>query len=136
MACSSNRSYEDAENKDQQFSIDYVGEILSTYNSAFHLNLNIDKIQPDKFRCHETFKQRQKNTQLDNTGQNSNDENQSTKPNKKQKEPAKCSIKAIRDLKVVRGDHSLISFLKLLVPQTSTRANFQIEISWFGSLFS
>ena len=93
MACSSNRRYEDAENKDQQFSIDYVGEILSSYNSAFHLNLNIDKIQQDKFRCHETFKQRQKNTQLDNTGQNSNDENQTTQPNKKQKKQQNAASK-------------------------------------------
>ena len=67
-----------------------------------HLIIIQNKIQPDKFRCHETFKQRQKNTQLDNTGQNSNDEKQSTKPNKKQKKPAKCSIKAIRDLSCQR----------------------------------
>ena len=48
MACSSKRRYEDAENEDQQFNIDDLGETLSLYNiTVFNSNLNTVKIQQD-----------------------------------------------------------------------------------------
>ena len=94
MACSSKRRYENAENKDHQFSIDDVGEILSSYNiNVFDSILNTLKIQQDQFRRYETFKQREEETQVNNTDQDSNDEDQTTaqkqtnkqKKNKKEK---------------------------------------------------
>ena len=60
MACSSKRSYKDAENEDQQVSMHDVGEILSSYDiNVFDSNLNTVKIQQDQFRRHKTFKQRE-----------------------------------------------------------------------------
>ena len=134
MACSSKRRYKDAENEEQQFSIDDVGKILSSYNiNVFDSNLNTVKIQQDQFRRHKTFKQREEDTQLNNTDQDSNDEDQTTAQKKSKKKrgaravkfATKCQarsqarykrrngiIKAIRDLKVVTGDDSLISFFE------------------------
>ena len=87
MACSNKRRYEDAENEDQQFSIDDVGEILSSYDiNVFDSNLNTVKIQQDQFRRHEIFKQREEDTQLNNTDQDSNDEDQTTAQKKNKKE--------------------------------------------------
>ena len=126
MACSSKRSYEDAEYEDQQVSIYDVDEILSSYNiNVFDSNLNTVKVQQDQFRRHETFKQREEDTQINNTDQDSNDDDQTTarKISKEKRGPragkfaTKCQarsqarykrrngiIKAIRDLKVVTGD--------------------------------
>ena len=79
MACSSKRSYEDAEYEDQQVSIYDVDEILSSYNiNVFDSNLNTVKVQQDQFRRHETFKQREEDTQINNTDQDSNDDDQTT----------------------------------------------------------
>ena len=137
MACSSKRSYEDAENEDQQVSIYDVDKILSSYNiNVFDSNLNTVKVQQDQFRRHETFKQREEDTQINNTDQDSNDDDQTTaqKISKKKRGPRAGKfatkyqarsqarykrrsgiIKAIRDLKVVTGDDLLISFFKHLV---------------------
>lgn len=134
MACSSKRSYEDAEYEDQQVSIYDVDEILSSYNiNVFDSNLNTVKVQQDQFRRHETFKQREEDTQINNTDQDSNDDDQTTaqKISKKKRGPragkfaTKCQarsqarykqqngiIKVIHHSKVVAGDDSLISFLK------------------------
>ena len=134
MACSCKRSYKDAKNEDQQVSIHDVGEMLSSYDiNVFDSNLNTVKIQQDQFRCHKTFKQREEDTQINNIDQDSNNDDQITaqKISKKKRGPratkiaTKCQarsqarykrrkgiIKAIRDLKVITGDDSLISFFK------------------------
>ena len=94
MACSSKRRYEDAENEDQQFSIDDVGEILSSYNvNVFDSNLNTVEIQQDQFRRHEIFKQREEDTQLNNNDQGSNDEDQTTAPKETKKNRGARALK-------------------------------------------
>ena len=111
-----------------------MGETLCSYNiTVFNSNLNTVKIQQDQFRCHRTFKQREKGTQLSNTKWRLKQwgSNHCTKKAKKRRGPravksaTKCQarsqarykqqngiIKVIHHSKVVAGDDSLISFLK------------------------